>query len=85
MRASTEFKNLEADWKQQVKYKRHITSVEKWNDFLDAYVTDIKFTDKPVSFYSGNFVSQLLKLLDFIADIDEGELKGFFEYILDDD
>lgn len=82
LRASTEFKNLEQDWKEQTKYSRHLDRVEKWEDLKEAWIYDIKESDIPDDFYDGNFVHQVVKLMNFIKDIDNGELKGFFEYLL---
>lgn len=85
MRNSTAFKNLAADWKQQVKYKRHRDFVEEWQEWKEAYGENIKFTDKPDDFLNGHFVHQVFVLLKFIDDADEGELLGFFDYLLDID
>lgn len=68
-----------------MKYHRHGDFVKAWNNWKKAFGENIKFTDKPDDFMNGNFVHQIFVLLDFLDDSLDGELQGFFEYLLDID
>ena len=86
VRKSKEFKNLEADWKKQVYTKMHLETVQKWKELLEETENRFKITGEPDDFQEGHFIKQAIKLLDIINEIVvEGEIKGFFDYLLDYD
>lgn len=79
---SAEFKNVEADFKEQAKWETHVALRDSFMDFLKTVKSDVELSDLPEDFEDSTIYGETLKMLNFFVDYLDGDLSGPYEELI---